>query len=57
MFQNQEDESNETPSVSNKGISAMKAASQIAIQNGQADMTLDEINARERLAWSSTAIK
>ena len=23
----------------------MKAASQIAIQNGQADMTLDEINA------------
>lgn len=29
----------------NKAIAAMKAASKIAIQNGIADMTLDEINA------------
>lgn len=29
----------------NKAITAMKAASEIAIQNGISDMTLDEINA------------
>lgn len=29
----------------NRGLSAMKAASRIAAENGIADMTLDEINA------------
>ena len=30
---------------SNRGIDAMKAASRIAVENGIADMTLEEINA------------
>lgn len=44
MFPKQKTESRKETSVGNKGLKAMMAASQIAIEHGTAEMTLDEIN-------------
>lgn len=44
MLPKQKTESSKETSVGNKGLKAMMAASQIALEYGTAEMTLDEIN-------------